>query len=442
MARYAVISKGLTISQLQEEVKRYGGRNLKVASVSKQIFCDLDNVGREKLNSVPGLVVKVVGKVKHQQVLPLPYPGAEVGFAPAWSASQASIWSGFYDLRETFTPPITGRGSTIAILDSGIRKTHYGLANKVIYEANFTDSPTCDDIFDHGTAVAYMAAGGSHGVGQECGLAPDAYLINIKVLNDEGEGTDEMVVAGIEECYSLEREADRKGLKITDPMDINWVNMSWGKPDEGDPDDPIRVAIRTGIEEGIAKFAFFAAAGNTGPAPGSINCPACDRNVLAVGALTFYPLAIWERSSRGPSKEGLIKPECSGFASTVVAAGSKSDDAFVMKAGTSFSSPGVAGAWAIMFEAYRRRYGEELGEQWVMDIEYLESMMAPLCVKPEGVPAGKDNDYGWGILSGVAAKQAAMGVGVLVEPIISALAPILTIGMMGMMIIPLTKGLR
>ncbi len=65
--RYLVISKGLNISQLQGEVKRCGGRNLKVAAASKQIFCDLDDAGKDKLKAIPGLVVKDIQRVGTDQ---------------------------------------------------------------------------------------------------------------------------------------------------------------------------------------------------------------------------------------------------------------------------------------------------------------------------------------------------------------------------------------
>jgi serine protease AprX len=49
---------------------------------------------------------------------------------------------------------------TVAVLDSGVRKSHQSLLSKVVYEANFTDSPTTVMCSGHGTQVAFVIAGG------------------------------------------------------------------------------------------------------------------------------------------------------------------------------------------------------------------------------------------------------------------------------------------
>jgi serine protease AprX len=97
------------------------------------------------------LVLKPIKDYKVDQVL------AEV--APVETLSDV-----FYMLRSYFNPPLTGAGLTVAVLDSGIRKTHQSLRSKIVYEANFTDSPTAGDAFGHGTQVAFVIAGGMHAV--------------------------------------------------------------------------------------------------------------------------------------------------------------------------------------------------------------------------------------------------------------------------------------
>ncbi|GAI83173.1 unnamed protein product, partial [marine sediment metagenome] len=290
-------------------VKKCGGRNIKLAPISGQVFCDLDDAGASKLQSVPGLAVKLLKRVKSQDTLggiipPEPGPGPlEV---PIYASSQVSLASELFYLRSALDPPITGKNITIAILDSGIRHTHEGLKNKVIYEANFSNSPTCEDIFDHGTGVAYCAVGGRHSVGEEGGAAPGAQVWNIKVLDDNGEGDEENVVMAIEHCIDRKRKLMESGLLENDPQIANFMNLSWGAPDDGDPDNPIRLVCKAAFE---ARIGSVVAAGNGGPAPGSLMSPACDLNTVAVGAVTFVPFEVWEFSSRGPTKEGLIKPD-------------------------------------------------------------------------------------------------------------------------------------
>jgi len=436
--RCAVISKGLSISRLKEEVMKKGGRNLRVLSITRQVYCDLDDAALAKLQQAPGLTVKAVGSVRHQQ---------EVVIPSTYSPSTLGLYAGWYQFRETWKPPLTGQGVTIAILDSGIRKTHEALAGKVIYEANFTSFPTCDDLFNHGTGVAYIAAGGRHAPDEEAGIAPGAKLWNIKVLDDDGVGTEETVVSGIEECFRLEMEAGEKGLSPTDPMDLNFVNMSFGGPDEGDPDSPIRAAIRNAVESfgGRTYFVIIAAAGNEGPAPGSITCPACDPSVVAVGSTTFQPFHVWELSSRGPTMEGLIKPDFACYGVRTLTASSTADDAYVVKSGTSFSAPIVAGAMGAVWEGMTRQYGEDFWREFYAGgPQRVLEMGAQICVKPEGALPGKDNDYGYGALNGlVAIERGKAAAGYLpMSEIVGMATPLMGLGMMGMVVSGLTKGTK
>lgn len=455
--RYAIVSKGLTVSQLQDEVQRSGGRNLKVASASGQIFCDLDVAGVTKLREVSGLSIKEVRReVKppeaQQQIVATP-PVTPPSYAdvPIYAASSASIVPGFFDFRELLSPPITGSLSTICILDSGVRKTHQGLNGKVVYEANFSSSPTVEDVFDHGTGVAFCAAGGRHSLNEESGGAPGAYLWNIKVLSDDGGATDEECVLALEHCIEKRKEAEAKGLSYEDPMFPNMINMSWGAPDDGDPDNPIRLACRAASEAG---FCLMAAAGNYGPNPETVTLPATDELVGAVGAATFYPTDVWQYSSRGPTKEGLVKPDYVFFGVRILTASCKADDAFVIKSGTSFACPFLVGMWSCGQEAFWRLYGERMTammtaeEVWGMIHELGTTALAQmpitgvsLAAKPAGAPTEKDNDYGWGLPMGSLWSQAfvpAMDIG----SIVAGIAPIVAIGMLGMMMAPMAKALR
>lgn len=433
--RYAILDKGLGLSQIEAECKRYGGKSIKKMNICGQVFVELDEAGLAYLKAIPGLAVKNVGRVKHLEYRVLPHYQGEMELTSTYSTLQASIFPGFNQLRNMFTPPLIGDKCTIAILDTGVRKTHQGLVGKVVHEANFTDSPDCRDIFDHGTGVAYVAGGGTHGVGEESGLAPGAYLMNIKVLNDDGEGTDESVIAGIEECYRLGKEAEEKGLAATDPMNINIMNMSFGKPDVGDPDDPIRAALRLGITERVQQVPITAA-GNEGPDPGSIMCPGCDPNVITIGAILFPTGIIWERSSRGPTKEGLIKPDAVGPAVSMLTASAKGDDAYRAVSGTSFAAAGGSGASGLTWELLLRLRGgenlkawyDEFLAQWEMDPEHLQQLMLPMLGQLEGLPPEKNNDYGWGMWKPLQMIRGAAPASI--ESVMAFLPAVLMVGMM------------
>ncbi len=146
--RYAVISKGLSLAQLEAEAKKVGAGNIVKTKLISQLFCEMDEVQASILAKVSGLILKQLKEYKTNQVLTA---------AP----SVESIADVFYLLRSYFNPPLTGTGLTVAVLDSGIVRLNESLQNKVIYEANFTDSPSATDVFGLGTQVAFMIAAGA-----------------------------------------------------------------------------------------------------------------------------------------------------------------------------------------------------------------------------------------------------------------------------------------
>ena len=127
--RYSIVSKGLSLPQLEAEALKVGAKGVKTARLLNQVFCELDDSQVKKLAQVPSLKVKPLKEYRADQVM------AEL--PPVETLSDV-----FYMLRSSFAPPLTGTGLTAAVLDSGIRKTHESLGNKVIYEANFSSSPT------------------------------------------------------------------------------------------------------------------------------------------------------------------------------------------------------------------------------------------------------------------------------------------------------------
>ena len=87
---------------------------------------------------------------------------------------------------------LDGTGIGIAILDSGIDTDHHSFLNRsnnvrVVYSEDFTNEGRTDDPYGHGTHVASLAAGnGRISNGQYLGIAPNANLINLRVLNSQG----------------------------------------------------------------------------------------------------------------------------------------------------------------------------------------------------------------------------------------------------------------
>jgi len=444
MPRYAVISKGLNISKLKEEVLRIGGRNIKVISLMEQIYCDLDEAGAQKLATTPGLTVK---QVKGVSATPIRAPKYIVGqepteIQPTYSVLYGSELARFYELRDMFSPPILGNRAVCAVLDSGIRSSHRGLRGKVVREVNFSNSPTCEDIYNHGTGVAYVLCGGVHSPGSDSGMSPGTKVVNIKVLDDDGTGSEENVVLGLEEVIRSKNEAFN-GEGLWDPINIHTVNLSFGSEDDGDPDNPMRVACRKVIHcpkaEGYT-ITIGAAAGNDGPEPGTIMCPATDPEVLAVGNLLFYPFEVNPTSSRGPTKEGVIKPDIVYFGTNINVASSIDDDAYHAASGTSFSVPFMIGGGTCGWELTRRLRGEHLKisvEEWIEWIKFMS-------MKPQGVSMEKDNTWGYGFPWGGKMIEALTGMAApkfMISAITDIAVPIMGLGMVGMMMAGMAKGM-
>jgi len=79
------------------------------------------------------------------------------------------------------------RSIIVAVLDTGINKDNQDLADRVAAEVNFTDSPTSDDLYEHGTHMA----------GTIAAIAPECRLMNVKVADDAGRCEPSVVARGI-----------------------------------------------------------------------------------------------------------------------------------------------------------------------------------------------------------------------------------------------------
>jgi len=377
--RYSIVSTGMTTERLAAEAEKVGAKNIVKTKLLSGVFCDLDEAQSEKLARIPGLKIRPLKEYKTDQVM--------TELPPVETISDV-----FYLLRSYFTPPLTGTGLTVAVLDSGIRKTHQSLLNKVVYEANFTDSPSPDDVFGHGTQVAFVVAGGLHAVGEKSGVSPGACIFNIKVVDDGGLGSDESIILGIDRVCDLAETARKKGLWPTDDLYPNVINLSLGGEDDGDDDNPVRLACRqASIEYGLD---VIAAAGNSGPKMTTMMLPACEPEVIAVGAVeTADELVVWEKSSRGPTVQGETKPDFVIWGTNLEMASNKNDEEYVAKSGTSFAAPMLSGLTGLLWESGRRAYGEAWSFRWTEARQF-----APyFSTKPADAPVKKDNAYGFGL---------------------------------------------
>ncbi len=229
---------------------------------------------------------------------------------------------------------LTGRNITAAVLDTGIADI-YDFRGRI---KGFKDvvggkSRPYDDNA-HGSHVSGIFGGRQ-------GIAPGAGLVGVKVLDNLGRGSSADLLAGLQWVYE-----NREKYKI------RIVNLSVGTG-ISDSFDPLVSAVEALWDAGIV---VVAAAGNEGPAPGSVTSPGTSRKVITVGCLDdSKKCSIWDRSAkdfsgRGPTKDCIIKPDVLAPGAEIYSCSNTGE--YIPLSGTSMSTPIVSGAAALLLEKY------------------------------------------------------------------------------------------
>ncbi|WP_306321561.1 MULTISPECIES: S8 family serine peptidase [unclassified Streptomyces] len=236
---------------------------------------------------------------------------------------------------EAWAAGYDGKGTKVAVLDTGADTEHPDLKGRVAESKNFTDSDTAEDRDGHGTHTASTVGGsGAASDGKEKGVAPGATLLNGKVLNDGGSGATSWIIAGMQ--WAVDQDADV-------------VSMSLGNPAELDCSDPMAQATQE-LARSSKNTLFVIAAGNSGPRTNTVSSPGCVPEVLTVGAVDSAD-ATASFASRGPvQRTHTLKPEIAapGVAIKAAAAGGRGVYAYRSMSGTSMATPHVAGAAALV----------------------------------------------------------------------------------------------
>ena len=196
----------------------------------------------------------------------------------------------------------TGKGVTVAVLDTGIDDNPAAFGDRVKARVDLVDPahPAAGDPAGHGTHIAGIVAA-SRGFPSP-GVAPDASLVSVRVLDQNGSSRLSTIIGGLE--WVLAHKAS---------LGIRVVVMALGAPAvAGYREDPLAAVAELAWRSGLV---VVSAAGNAGPAAGSVQTPGIDPLILTVGASddngTASPAddVVPGWSSVGPTPDGLAKPD-------------------------------------------------------------------------------------------------------------------------------------
>lgn len=339
------------------------------------------------LTATPELIRRLaanpeVAQIRLDGVLgaPISYPG--LALPAEWNIAMV-------DAPTLWARGIRGAGAVIASLDSGVDMLHPDLAGSYRGGKNswfdpFKQHATPTDLDGHGTQVMGIMVGGSAS-GTHIGIAPDAKWIAARIFDDAGNTTESAVHS------ALQWLLDPDGNPATDDApDV--VNNSWDIATE----DTCNSAFQADFDAlRAADIAVVFSAGNYGPALSTSVSPANTGNVVSVGAVDDQrQVALF--SSRGPSAcDGGLFPRLvapgDGVLTTDLSYGVT--PTYVLVAGTSFASPHVAAAIALMRSASP-----------LSSVEQMETALTSTAV--DIAAPGADNDSGYGLINLPAAVDA------------------------------------
>ncbi|MCJ7648022.1 MAG: S8 family serine peptidase, partial [Candidatus Lokiarchaeota archaeon] len=292
---------------------------------------------------------------------------------------------------------LTGKGVTVAVLDTGIQPNHdtftydgtqsWNERIKVFYDESIENSSSNPyDIQWHGTWATSILGGNSSSY---IGVAPGVDFVIMKLFYDDGS---EIITSS----QILEKAVDWL-IENKEIYDIKIVSMSFGvKPTSDNTNglDQLNRIVTQLVDENIL---VVAAAGNDNDASNepTINSPASAKSVLAVGGVDYYG-EMYTKSSRGPTYEGVIKPDvCAPAVSVYGAYPSFSSNSYTYATGTSASTPFVAGLAALMIE--------KDPTLTALQLKNIISITSYRTIYPQ---TKSDNIQGWGISQGYAALGA------------------------------------
>jgi len=233
---------------------------------------------------------------------------------------------------EKVWPSTRGQGTVVAVLDTGIDYRHPDLAGNVIGGRSFIPGePDYLDLNGHGTHVAGIIAAN----GKILGMAPEAKLLAVKVLNQNGFGTIMSINQGLAWVRNWVGENGQR---------VNVVNMSLGS---ALPNSAMHQEIIKLVESGITVVCAAGNAGDGNPDTPEIDYPAYYPETIAVGAINLQTgIANFSNSN---DRIDVVAPGVNTYSTYP-------DNRYVELSGTSMACPHIAGAVALIISRYQKRF--------------------------------------------------------------------------------------
>ncbi|ADU08121.1 peptidase S8 and S53 subtilisin kexin sedolisin [Micromonospora sp. L5] len=261
----------------------------------------------------------------------------------------------------------TGRGVVVAVIDSGVDGTHPDLAGQVLPGLDLVTPDGSDgpDPVGHGTTVAGLIAGRADDDRGVLGLAPDAKILPVRVLDAENRYDDALIIA------KAVRWAVDNGAQV--------VNLSLG----GSSDNP---ALAAALDYAFARdVVVVACTGNLATSTTTeVWYPAREPGVLAVAGLERTSENLWSGSITG--HETVLSAPATGLY------GARPEGYWRVQ-GTSFAAPLVAATAALVRARYPKMSAGDVVNRLIATARDLG-------------PTGRDDRFGYGLVDPVAALTA------------------------------------
>jgi len=292
----------------------------------------------------------------------------------------------------------TGRGVTVAVLDTGVRPTHVSLDDLddhpetkdpklvVFFDAFANQTGLAFDGGMHGTWTAGIAVGTGGGT-RNVGAAPSARLVAVRI-GTEGGFPEDTALRGMEWVI------DNKAQYNISVMSCSW-GILLGGPNDHNGNSAISRMADAAVEAGIS---VVVAGGNTALSA-TVTSPGDADLVVTVGSVSdSHVLSTF--SSEGPTADGRIKPDVCAPGEGITAPSSADDASWYTGDGTSASAPLVAGLIACMLEANPTLTPAEVKQILHETSEHNTAFSPKYIITP-------NNGYGWGVVDAQSAVMRA-----------------------------------